>query len=56
MFAFTFLKTAFVFWPMFVGALFKFDVEQTETRRDFVIALILMQLVLMTSTYLSGFK
>ena len=56
LFAFTFLKTAFVFWPMFVGSLLKFGVEQTETRRDFVIALMLMQLVLMTSTYLFGFK
>jgi len=56
LFAFTFLKTAFVFWPMFVGSLLKFGVEQTETRRDFVIALMLMQLVLMTSTYLFGLK
>ena len=56
LFAFTFLKTAFVFWPMFVGSLLKFGVEQTETQRDFVIALMLMQLVLMTSTYLFGFK
>ena len=56
MFAFTFLKTAFVLWPMFVGSLLKFGVEQTETRRDFIIALMLMQLVPMNSTYLFGLK
>ena len=56
LFLFTFLKTAFVFWPMFVGSLLKFGVEQTETRREFIIALMVMQVVSMTSTYLIGFK
>ena len=54
--AFTFLKIAFMCWPMFVGSLLKFGVKQTKTRYEFIIALMQMQVVLMTSTFLYGFR
>ena len=56
LFVFNFLKTAFVFWPMFVGSLLKFGVEETDTRQDFILALLIMQAVCIAGSYLIGFK
>ena len=56
LFIFSFLKTFFIFWPMASGALFKFGIEDDETRRLYLIAIIIMDVVSMASLFVIGRK
>jgi len=56
LFVFSFIKTTFVFWPMASGALLKFGIEENETRRLYLIAMVLMDLVSIASLYALGLK
>lgn len=56
LFLFSFLKTVFIFWPMASGALFKFGIEDAETRRMYLFAVIVMDVITMASLYLIGRK
>ena len=53
---FSFIKTIFIFWPMFSGALLKFGISDNETRRQYLMVVILMNLVSMVSLYMLGHK
>ena len=54
LFAFSFGKTMFIFWPMAVGALLKFGIEATATRRIYLIAMVAMSTVSIVSSYALG--
>ena len=56
LFLFSFVKTAFIFWPMASGALLKFGVEDAATRRIYLIASVVMNIVSVTSLYAIGWK
>ncbi len=56
LFVFSFLKTFFIFWPMASGALFKFGIEDDASRRLYLIAIIIMDVVSMTTLYALGWK
>ena len=56
LFIFSFLKTFFIFWPMASGALFKFGIEDDETRRLYLIAIIIMDVVSIASLFVIGRK
>lgn len=56
LFVFSFVKTFFIFWPMASGALFKFGIENDETRRLYLLALIAMDFLTILSLYLLGNK
>ncbi len=55
-FGFSFVKTYFVFWPMFVGALLKFGVEESHTRQLFLVSLVVMEVITIFASYFIGFK
>ncbi|MEG9884399.1 MAG: MFS transporter [Hyphomicrobiales bacterium] len=54
LFAFSFGKTMFIFWPMAVGALLKFGIETAATRRVYLIAMVAMSIVSIVSSYALG--
>ena len=56
LFLFSFMKTAFIFWPMASGALLKFGVEDPASRQVYLIASVIMSIVSMTSLYAIGWK
>ncbi|WP_349367384.1 MFS transporter [Salinarimonas sp.] len=56
LFLFSFLKTVFIFWPMASGALFKFGIEDDATRRVYLIAAVIMDVISMASLYALGRK
>ena len=56
LFIFSFLKTFFIFWPMASGALFKFGIEDDETRRLYLISIILMDIVSVVTLFAIGRK
>ncbi|MGJ3264245.1 MAG: MFS transporter [Salinarimonas sp.] len=56
LFLFSFFKTVFIFWPMASGALFKFGIESDETRRIYLIAAVIMDVISMAALYVLGRK